>query len=197
MTLAVKPFGEGKKKVFLFNAFIFTLLSSISGAIFGLIISAIYFLISMLLSPIIKIFILTIFVILYILNQVKLISIPIAQIKWQIPTNWVNFTPYINMGIWGTILGAGIFTYTPYAIFHLKYMYLGFFHLPSFGLVLGLIYGFSRAFVSIWVAYQTYKNPKLHSIFIKSIWTRKVQFDYLHILALFILLLGLSFQILS
>ncbi|GGB44700.1 hypothetical protein GCM10011409_22860 [Lentibacillus populi] len=49
------------------------------------------------------------------------------------------------MGIWGSVLGAGVFTYIPYTSFYALYIFSGIAFSPIYGLIFGFVYGFTRA----------------------------------------------------
>ncbi|MCD8511817.1 MAG: hypothetical protein LRY73_19500 [Bacillus sp. (in: Bacteria)] len=195
MTLAVTSFGEGDKKSYLLlNSVVYLLTASLSGAAFG------YFLIFsiMIVSPwietTVKLYLLISLIIVYLLKDLWGIIIPTPQRKWQIPTSWVNHHPLVNMGIWGIILGAGVFTYNPHAIFLIIYLYVGFFLAPEIGLLIGGLYGITRAFSSIYIGFSYHLFNKNQDLLITDIWSKSGIFRKLHINALLGLLILVCFQ---
>jgi hypothetical protein len=83
---------------------------------------------------------------------------PVIQWKWQIPPSWVSFSQPGNMAVWGLILGAGVFTYNPFPLFLLMYLYAGIFLSPVSGILIGLTFGLARSLASV-AAASALVNP--------------------------------------
>lgn len=84
------------------------------------------------------------------------------------------------MGIWGTVLGAGIFTYNPHATLYILYISIGLLYTPTVGLMVGGVFGISRALSSIAIAIRQLKqqDDKLTSLIERAIiwksWSHRV-----------------------
>ncbi|MDQ0256826.1 hypothetical protein J2S74_004248 [Evansella vedderi] len=197
MTLAVSPFGEGEKwNSFVYKSIVYILSASLSGALFGLfIVATIQYLISWVPTSI-KLSVILLLLVSYILKELKFINLPTPQMKWQIPTSWVNNSPLKNMVIWGVILGSGFFTYNPYAIFFILYLYMGFFMTPIVGLSIGFLYGLSRSLVSFFIAASCYNDTDKHSEIINKIWSQGRLFGKLNLAALIGLVLYVAYLLL-
>lgn len=150
MTFSVLRLGETIKwKEFSLRSLLYIGSSLISGAIMGFIISLLIYFISYLIPYEIKLVLLIIVTALYLLHEFKLINLRVPQNSWQVPENWVSYDDKQSMLVWGSILGAGIFTYIPHATFYILYLYIGFFLSPVYGLLFGALYALSRSLPSI------------------------------------------------
>lgn len=132
-----------------------------SGALFGFIITILIYLLFYWIPPSVKSMILLLLVLIYLIRELGILSIGVPQNHWQIPTYWVNRSPLKNMIIWGTVLGAGIFTYNPYFTFYFMYLYIGFLLSPPMGLLGGAIYGLSRCIPSLIIAARRQRRSDL------------------------------------
>lgn len=131
------------------NMIIYLISLSVSGAILGFLLTIILNILTFWISEIFKVYIALTILILLVFIELGILKFKLPQNKWQIPSSWVNFSPKINMFIWGTILGAGVFTYIPNISFYLLYLYLGFFAQPYQGLIYGSLYGIFRGLPSL------------------------------------------------
>lgn len=197
MTLAVTSFGEGDKKSYLlFKSIVYLLTATLSGTAFGYLLSFSVSIGTAWIGTTAKVILLVCLVGVYSLKDLSGINIPTPQRNWQIPATWVNHHPIVNMGIWGTILGAGIFTFNPYAIFFIMYVYIGFFLSPEMGLLVGGTYGIARALPSVYfgISASISKSNKNQDSLINRIWLKGKWFRKLHITALLGLLILVCFQ---
>ncbi|MFB4325147.1 hypothetical protein RB298_22745 [Priestia sp. BR_2] len=149
MTLEVSLLGEENYKTRIKCWINYLAASSLSGALTGFLYTLLIFVVFSWLPYILKMVFMIIIVGLYMMHDYKIINLKVPQRKWQIPATWVNGSSVRNMWVWGSILGAGIFTYLPYMTFYLLYIYVGLFKDPTFGMLFGLVYGFSRAVPTI------------------------------------------------
>jgi hypothetical protein len=147
---------------------VYVLTSALSGTIFS-------FALIVLLSAIFgefsyhfKLLLIIVISLTYSLKEFGLLSIPLPELRWQIPSSWVRFSPVTNMLVWGTILGAGLFTYHRYSGLFILYLYLGLFHQPSVAAGIGLTYGFSRALASVVAAWLW--RPTREQLFMNDSW---------------------------
>lgn len=196
MTYSVVPLGEVVKwKDFWARVSIYLLFISISGALLGLILSIIVYLVGFWMPLFLKLWLLMAITAVYLMHELGLIHVGVPQIKKQIPTSWVRNSPLQNMMVWGSILGAGIFTYNPHATFYILYLYIGFFKEPYVGLIAGLIYGVGRWLPTTLIAgLRNLINRKepydLDKLYLKKTWTH-----LLHTLTLSLFLCFLWFQV--
>lgn len=149
MTLEVSLLGEENYKTRIKCWINYLTASSLSGALAGFLYTLLIFVVFSWLPYTLKMVFMIIIVGLYMMHDYKIINLKVPQRKWQIPATWVNGSSVRNMWVWGSILGAGIFTYLPYMTFYLVYIYVGLFKDPTFGMLFGLVYGFSRAVPTI------------------------------------------------
>jgi hypothetical protein len=152
VTLEVSLLGEEKKVKKIKCWLHYLLASSISGACFGFLFTIVLYLMFAFIPHVVKIILLGIIVGLYILSELKILKLSVPQRKWQIPSTWLQESHELNMWIWGTILGAGIFTFIPYITFYIIYLVSAMFFEPYMGSFIGAIYGFARAFASILIS---------------------------------------------
>ncbi|RTR28122.1 hypothetical protein EKG37_17630 [Robertmurraya yapensis] len=195
MTLEVSLLGEEtfKKKIKVCCHYL--LASIISGAISGFFYTLIIFVFFSWIPHLIKMAIFTLMLGLYTLDHFNIIKVKVPERKWQIPVEWVKGKTVHNMWIWGLILGAGIFTYLPYATFYILYIYIGLFLNPVIGLLFGIIYAFSRALPTILVAL---KNKELELIQIKKLYQNKTKkykyFNGFSLLIFFVFMMYVFFK---
>lgn len=149
MTLEVSLLGEENYKTRIKCWINYLTASSLSGALAGFLYTLLIFVVFSWLPYTLKMVFMIIIVGLYMMHDYKIINLKVPQRKWQIPATWVNGSSVRNMWVWGSILGAGIFTYLPYMTFYLLYIYVGLFKDPTFGMLFGLVYGFFRAVPTI------------------------------------------------
>lgn len=193
MTLEVSLLGEEtlKDKIKCFTHYMFA--SMISGALSGFLYTIIVYLLLSWIPNLIKIVLLGIFIAIFLLNEMRIFKFKLPQREWQIPANWVSGPSIRNMWVWGLILGAGIFTYMPYATFYVLYIYLGMFKEPYWGILIGMLYGFFRSLPSFMF---TSKKVKMNIKEIKTLYLNKGKmFKFLNGLSLLILLGFLIIQI--
>lgn len=189
MTLEVSLLGEEAISKRFKSSIHYISSSMISGSLTGFLYTLLIFILFSWLPFLIKMLVFISIVVLYLLNELKIIKIKTPQREWQIPASWVRGSTTKNMWVWGLVLGAGIFTYMPYVTFYLMYMYIGLFLNPTYGLLYGLIYGFSRALPTILI---TIKNSELEMLEIKKLYMKKTRmFKVLNGLSLFTLFLFL------
>jgi hypothetical protein len=138
-----------KKREVILRSLVYGGSAALSGGGIGFLYTAIVYLIAFGLPPGVKFSLLIPVSAVFILHEWNVIRLPVPQNRWQVPHSWVSGPPMRNMAVWGLILGAGILTYIPHIIFHLLYLYLGFFKAPVHGLLFGALYGFSRALPAV------------------------------------------------
>lgn len=184
-------------KKFIVKSGVYVAASVVTAAVTGFLLTALFSLLTGWITSAVKEIGFFIIVAAYFFKEIGLLPLPTLQRKWQIPSAWVNASPVKSMGIWGAILGAGIFTYNPYAIFFLKYMYAGIFHSVAAGLLAGLLFGSSRALTSIVLAYISSKQRENTASVVTVIWDKRTLFHRLHLGALLVLILFTCFLIIT
>lgn len=144
------PLGEVVKwNDFLSRSAIYTISAVFFGAVFGFLFTIIIYLFGYWFPDLIKYTLLLGLLIAYVFHELGIIKLKVPQHHWQIPESWVNYSPKLNMFIWGIILGPGIFTYIPHSTFYILYLYIGLFNEPIVGFIFGAVYGLSRVMPSI------------------------------------------------
>lgn len=81
---------------------------------------------------------------LYAAHEVGWLALPAPQSNWQVPNSWGVEHPIPGTFLYGYTLGAGVFTFIPYASF---YVLLGWYVLAGnmgFGMLIGAVYGLAR-----------------------------------------------------
>ena len=85
------------------------------------------------------------------LKELNIIKLPAPQIGWQVPKSWMRDSRLFGNTAYGVVLGAGIFTYIPFASFYLLLaweMAAGAVSLRA-ALALGMSYGFVRGLLAV------------------------------------------------
>jgi hypothetical protein len=196
VTYSVVPLGEVVKwKDFWARVSIYLLFISVSGALCGLILSIIFYLVAFWMPFSLKLWLLTIIVAVYLIHELGLKQMKFPQIKKQIPTSWVKNSSLQNMMVWGSILGPGIFTYNPHATFFILYLYIGFFQQPEVGLLAGLIYGISRWLPTTLIAGIRNATNNKHSYKEDKLYMKKAWVHFIHAFILLIFLGFLWFEV--
>jgi|SRR5215203_5639182 len=80
------------------------------------------------------------------LKELNIIKLPELQVGWQVPQSWMRPSRTLGNTLYGIVLGAGIFTFIPFASFYLLLMWevaAGAASIEA-AVTLGLIYGFFR-----------------------------------------------------
>ncbi|MFE7064504.1 hypothetical protein ACFVAD_20425 [Sutcliffiella sp. NPDC057660] len=157
VTLEVSLLGEETLKRKISVSFHYFLASTISGSISGFLYTSMIFVVLSWIPFSIKGGIFSILLFVYTLDAFKLIKIKLPENKWQIPSEWFKGSTIQNMWVWGLILGAGMFTYMPYATFYILYIYIGLFMNPIYGFAFGFVYAFSRALPTVIVLLSSKK----------------------------------------
>jgi hypothetical protein len=92
-----------------------------------------------------------IFALVFALKELNILKIPTPQIGWQVPASWMRPSRVLGNTLYGIVLGAGIFTFIPFASFYLLLMWeivAGAVSLQA-AVLLGMIYGVSRGVTAI------------------------------------------------
>jgi hypothetical protein len=85
------------------------------------------------------------------LKELNIIKLPALQIGWQVPQSWMRPSRTLGNTLYGIVLGAGIFTFIPFASFYLLLMWevaAGAASLQA-AVMLGVIYGFFRGLPAV------------------------------------------------
>ncbi len=85
------------------------------------------------------------------LKELNILHLPTLQIGWQVPQSWMRPSRTLGNTLYGIVLGAGIFTFIPFASFYLLLMWevaMGGASLQA-AVTLGIIYGFFRGLPAI------------------------------------------------
>jgi|SRR5687768_10714190 len=85
------------------------------------------------------------------LQELGFIKLPMPQVGWQVPKSWQKSSRLTGNTLYGIVLGAGIFTYIPFASFYLLlmwYMAAGAVSLQA-AVLLGMAYGLFRGIPAI------------------------------------------------
>ena len=85
------------------------------------------------------------------LKELNILRIPTPQIGWQVPASWMRPSRTFGNTLYGLMLGAGIFTFIPFASFYLLLMWeftAGAVSLQS-AVILGMVYGLFRGVTAV------------------------------------------------
>ena len=80
----------------------------------------------------------------YGLRELAIIRLPMPQVAWQVPASWSRYGKAGQSLLYGLVLGAGIFTFIPYASFYILLLLEASLGVVG-GAALGLVYGLARA----------------------------------------------------
>jgi hypothetical protein len=95
--------------------------------------------------------ILGLFALIFALKELNILKIPTLQIGWQVPASWMRPSRVLGNTLYGIVLGAGIFTFIPFAGFYLLLMWeiaAGAVSLQA-AVLLGMVYGVARGVPAI------------------------------------------------
>jgi len=81
----------------------------------------------------------------YALHELDFIHIPVPGRDWQVPVEWVRGGYYQSAVVWGTLVGAGVFTRVTYAILPILLAWLFVSGNVLYGALAGAVYGATRA----------------------------------------------------
>ncbi|MDQ3707679.1 MAG: hypothetical protein M3437_21090 [Chloroflexota bacterium] len=56
---------------------------------------------------------------LFALHELNVVRLPAPQVGWQVPASWMRRSRLLGNTLYGLVLGAGIFTFIPFASFYL------------------------------------------------------------------------------
>ncbi len=83
---------------------------------------------------------------LFALHELNMVRLPAPQVGWQVPASWMRRSRLLGNTLYGLVLGAGIFTFIPFASFYLLMsleLVAGAVDLRA-GVALGMVYGIMR-----------------------------------------------------
>jgi hypothetical protein len=89
--------------------------------------------------------------VLFALHELNFIHLPAPQIGWQVPKSWQRSSRLMGNTLYGIVLGAGIFTFIPFASFYLLLAWelvAGAMSIKM-AVTLGVIYGFARGLPAV------------------------------------------------
>ncbi len=95
--------------------------------------------------------ILGLFALIFALKELNILKIRTLQIGWQVPASWMRPSRVLGNTLYGIVLGAGIFTFIPFAGFYLLLMWeiaAGAVSLQA-AVLLGMVYGVARGVPAI------------------------------------------------
>ncbi len=165
MIYVIVPLGQQAKDVRLWLArvVVYVLASALGGALLGLLLALLGKPLRLLFfgREAIPVALLAVTALLYALHEVGVLRLPAPQSNWQVPNSWgVNY-PLVGTFFYGLALGAGVFTFIPFAGF---YLLLGWELLAAslkVGLLLGALYGLVRGLPAMLGGIITFRNASL------------------------------------
>src|SRR5438874_11013744 len=95
--------------------------------------------------------ILGVFALIFALKELNILRIKTPQVGWQVPASWMRPSRVLGNTLYGIVLGAGIFTFIPFANFYLLLMWevaAGVVSLQA-AVLLGMVYGVSRGVTAV------------------------------------------------
>ena len=147
MIFVIVPLGKTASdfRFWLIRSFVYIIGSVLGGVSVGLLVSALGGLLHGLFqSNLMAALVLGLFALLYAAHELGWLSLPAPQSNWQVPNSWGVEHPIAGTMLYGYTLGAGVFTFIPYASF---YVLLAWYLLAGdiwTGLLLGAVYGLAR-----------------------------------------------------
>jgi hypothetical protein len=97
------------------------------------------------------------------LHELNVVRLPAPQVGWQVPASWMGRSRLLGNTLYGLVLGAGIFTFIPFASFYLLLgieLVAGAVDLRA-ALALGMVYGLMRGIPAVLggIAMLRLRNP--------------------------------------
>ncbi len=134
----------------------------------------------------------------YSMHELGFIRLPVPQVPWQVPAQWLRYGAYGQALLYGLVLGADIFTFMPHATFYVLLLLEATLGLKG-GATLGVIYGFARL-TPTWAAilYAHYGRRGCVPVTTWIAWARKGLFHIANGIALAIIgevLIGLLLMV--
>lgn len=88
---------------------------------------------------------------LFALHELNIVRLPAPQVGWQVPASWMRRSRLLGTTLYGIVLGAGVFTFIPFAGFYLLLaleLVAGAADLRA-AVVLGMVYGIMRGLPAV------------------------------------------------
>ena len=100
---------------------------------------------------------------LFALHELNVVRLPAPQIGWQVPASWMGRSRLLGNTLYGLVLGAGVFTFIPFASFYLLLgteLVAGAVDLRA-AVALGMVYGLMRGIPAVLggIAMLRLRNP--------------------------------------
>ncbi|HVF98667.1 MAG TPA: hypothetical protein VND68_02405 [Chloroflexia bacterium] len=100
---------------------------------------------------------------LFALHELNVMRLPAPQVGWQVPASWMRRSRLLGNTLYGLVLGAGVFTFIPFASFYLLLaleFVAGAVDLRA-AVALGMVYGLMRGIPAVLggIAMLRLRNP--------------------------------------
>lgn len=100
---------------------------------------------------------------LFALHELNVVRLPAPQVGWQVPASWMRRSRLLGNTLYGLVLGAGVFTFIPFASFYLLIaleLVAGAVDLRA-AVALGMVYGLMRGLPAVLggIAMLRLRNP--------------------------------------
>lgn len=85
------------------------------------------------------------------LHELNVLRLPAPQVGWQVPASWMRRSRLVGNTLYGLVLGAGVFTFIPFAGFYILLgleLAIGAMDLRA-AVVLGMVYGVARGLPAV------------------------------------------------
>lgn len=156
MILVILPLGKEAKDVidWAFRVFMYTVGTTIGATALSLVLALVGRGLYMLLPGVgfqWAVGILGVAAFVFALKELNLIKLWTPQIGWQVPKKWQKHSRVLGQTAYGVVLGAGIFTYIPFASFFLVLAWeavAGAVSIPA-ALTIGAVYGVVRGIPAV------------------------------------------------
>ncbi|HST04350.1 MAG TPA: hypothetical protein VLQ48_06390 [Chloroflexia bacterium] len=156
MIFVIVPLGKGTREVtgWVIRVILYTLGSMVGATLFALLMGLIGQGLRALLPGVGYEWItalLGVLALVFALKELRIIKLPELQIGWQVPASWMRPSRMLGNTLYGIVLGAGVFTFIPFASFYLLLLWemsAGAVSLQA-ALTLGAIYGFFRGLPAV------------------------------------------------
>ena len=156
MIFVIVPLGKGPREVssWVARVILYTLGSMLGATLMSLVLGLAGIGLGAILPPIGYGWVTALFgvvALLFALKELNIIRLPALQVGWQVPASWMRPSRALGNTLYGIVLGAGIFTFIPFASFYLLLMWevaAGAASLQA-AITLGMIYGFFRGLPAV------------------------------------------------
>ncbi|HEY0071580.1 MAG TPA: hypothetical protein VGE04_16570 [Chloroflexia bacterium] len=156
MIFVIVPLGKAAKDIasWLVRVVMYAAGTTVGGALMALVVGLLGAGLRSLLSGVgvqVAVGVLGVAALAFALHELKVVRLPAPQIGWQVPASWMRRSRLLGNTLYGLVLGAGAFTFIPFASFYLLLgleLVAGAVDLRA-AVVLGMVYGVMRGLPAV------------------------------------------------